>query len=436
MIIRCLYDKLLPIEELKKKFHPKNRNQHPPEQITRLAKILKYQGARSPAKISNQSDLITTGHGRILAAEEAGWEAYPVNFQDYDNEDQEYADLQADNSVAAWAELDLAGINADLGDLGPDFDIDLLGIKDFVLEPAEKLDPGCDEDEVPEHVEPKTCLGDIYSLGNHRLMCGDSTSIDAVEKLMNGEKAELCFTSPPYGDQREYNDKSLNLDIEHISGFIIVSNHIVNYYAIVLGLMRKDGAVFPYWDTFIKTANNCDLKLLSWNIWNKMNDVLMFSFNLMFAVNHEWIFVFGKESKKLIPTVPNKHGGEYHDHLGVRQKDGTKKKMGAVTIREFSQLRTIIDVTPQKARNNDFDHPAMFSVELPERYIEAIVEMDGIVYEPFGGSGTTLIACEKTNRRCFMMELDPHYCDIIVARGEKYTDKKAELLKPDEANVG
>jgi hypothetical protein len=181
MEVKCLYDSLIPVSKITP--HPKNRNQHSKEQIERLAKILKYQGWRYPIKISNQTGFITSGHGRLYAAIENGWKEVPVNFQDYESDDQEYADLQADNSIASWAELDLSGINSDIGDLGPDFDIDLLGIKDFVLEPADKLEPQCDEDEVPEHVEPKIKHGDIYKLGSHRLMCGDSTVIDDVDKL-------------------------------------------------------------------------------------------------------------------------------------------------------------------------------------------------------------------------------------------------------------
>jgi hypothetical protein len=133
--IRCAFTKLIPISDLKEKFHPKNRNRHPEEQLKRLAQILEYQGARAPAKISNLSGFLTAGHGRVLAAELAGWDTYPVDFQDYDSEEQEYADLQADNAIALWAELDLSGINSDLGELGPDFNLDLLGLKNFSLDP-------------------------------------------------------------------------------------------------------------------------------------------------------------------------------------------------------------------------------------------------------------------------------------------------------------
>lgn len=136
MKVRCLYDKLVPISDLKP--HPKNRNKHPKEQIERLAKILDYQGVRYPAKVSNLSGCITSGHGRIEAAKLNGWTEFPVNFQDYDDEAQEYADVQADNAIASWAELDFSGINADLGDLGPELDLEMLGIRSFTVDAAER----------------------------------------------------------------------------------------------------------------------------------------------------------------------------------------------------------------------------------------------------------------------------------------------------------
>jgi DNA modification methylase len=136
MQVHCAHDGLVPIDELQP--HPKNRNNHPPEQIDRLAAILRYQGFRYPIKVSRLSGFITSGHGRLEAARLNGWAHVPVSYQEYESEEQEYADLTADNAIASWSELDLSGINADLGDLGPDFDIDMLGLKDFVLEPSEK----------------------------------------------------------------------------------------------------------------------------------------------------------------------------------------------------------------------------------------------------------------------------------------------------------
>jgi hypothetical protein len=132
MKVHCAHDQLVPISELRS--HPKNRNKHPPKQITRLAKVLEYQGFRYPVKVSRLSGYVTSGHGRIEAARKNGWTEVPVNYQDYESEEQEYADVQADNAIASWAELDLSGINDDLKDLGPDFDIDLLGIENFKLD--------------------------------------------------------------------------------------------------------------------------------------------------------------------------------------------------------------------------------------------------------------------------------------------------------------
>lgn len=180
--------------------HPKNRNTHSEDQIDRLCRIIEYQGFRDPLIISNRSGLLISGHGRLEAAKKLGIQELPVTFQDFESDEQEYAAMVSENSIASWAELDLSGINSDLGDLGPDFDIDLLGIKDFVLEPVEKLDPQCDEDDVPGMPsEPRTKRGDIYQLGRHRLMCGSSIEITAMDALMAGVVADLLVTDPPYG---------------------------------------------------------------------------------------------------------------------------------------------------------------------------------------------------------------------------------------------
>lgn len=136
--IHCAYDRLVPIDEIK--ISPKNRNVHSNEQIEMLAKIIKANGVRRVLTVSNLSGLLTVGHGRLAAMRKLGMSMVPVNFQDYANSDLEYADMVADNAIASWAELDMAGINFDLADLGPDFDLDLLGIKDFHLDMSEKDD--------------------------------------------------------------------------------------------------------------------------------------------------------------------------------------------------------------------------------------------------------------------------------------------------------
>lgn len=146
--IHCLFDEMVKPSKLKK--HPKNRNKHPKEQIERLAKILSYQGFRYPIKVSKLSGFITSGHGRAEAAKLLKLTEIPVVYQDYESDEQEYADVQSDNAIASWSELDLSDINTDIQDLGPDFDIDLLGIKNFTIDVAEKVNKG---DENSEWVE-------------------------------------------------------------------------------------------------------------------------------------------------------------------------------------------------------------------------------------------------------------------------------------------
>jgi DNA modification methylase len=377
--IHCAYDELLKISDLKP--HPKNRNQHPQDQIERLAKVIEYQGIRSPIKVSNLSGFITAGHGRLMALKLLGLTTAPVNYQAYDNETQEYADLQSDNAIASWAELDLSSINTDILELGPDFDIDLLGIKDFVLEPAEKFEAQCDEDQVPEDVDTRSKLGDIWQLGRHRLMCGDSTSVDAVEKLMNGEKADMVFTDPPYG---------MNLD----TNYAVTSRVIGKTYKPVIGDDQNFDPRFFF--EYFKLAREhfwwgadyyCEHipKGGAWVVWDKKKEDLDESIGTGFELC--W------------------------------SREPHKRMLARFLWSGFTA----------KERNETRVHPTQKPIALVEWFFERWGKTDDSVVDLFGGSGSTLIACEKTNRKCFMMELDPHYCDVILTRWEKYTGKQAEL---------
>ncbi len=164
--IHCKYDKLIPWRELKP--HPKNRNKHPKEQIERLTKLIKYQGVRAPIVVSNLSGYIVKGHGTLDAlkpiCQEFNVVTVPVVYQDFEDAEQEYAFLQSDNAVASWAELDLAGINADIGELGPDFDIDLLGIEGFTVDVADKYSET--DIEVGERGEPTDNSADVSQCPN------------------------------------------------------------------------------------------------------------------------------------------------------------------------------------------------------------------------------------------------------------------------------
>ncbi len=397
MKINCLYDKLIPVSELKA--HPDNANKHPKEQIERLAKILDYQGWRYPIKVSKQTGFITSGHGRLAAAIYNNWQEVPVNYQDYDSNEQEYADVQSDNAIASWAELDLSIINKGLENLGPDFDIDLLGIKNFEIDVADK-ELGDEEDCPKPPVEPKTKRGDIYKLGDHRLMCGDSTMIDDVEKLMNGEKADMVFTDPPYGvdydgghaEKGKRREKLANDD----------STEIYNGSVPMMSAFSNPKAAMYLWFSdskaqrvlqVLQVLQDNGYETRNWIIWNK-NMAQFGAIGAQYKSKHEpCIYAF---KKKEAPFW-----------------DGPNNEVSVWDI--------------SRASKNEF-HPTQKPVELSERAINNSCPKGGIVLDLFGGSGSTMIGSEKTSRKAMIMELNPAYCDVIVARWEKYTGKKAELI--------
>lgn len=385
MIVHCPHDAMVSVKELKP--NPLNRNSHPKDQIERLAKILEYQGWRYPIKVSKRSGLITSGHGRLEAAKLLKLKEVPVSFQDYTDEAQEYADTVSDNSIASWSELDLSGINSDMVDLGPDFDLDLLGIKDFVLEPVEKLEPQCDEDEVPDALpDPKVVKGEVYILGKHRLMCGDSTAITDVERLMNGKKADMVFTDPPYG---------MNLKTDYGSSMKEdLQGRSKKNYRPVLG----DDQEFQFLDAYALVEYvpeqfwfGADYycahlpKGGSWFVWDKKTTD---SLQKMFGADFELCWSKKKHEREIARVT-------WSGPFGHNKKDDGASKV----------------------------HPTMKPVKLIEWFFLRCGAAS--VLDLFGGSGSTLIACEKTDRECFMMELDPHYCGVILDRWQKFTGKKA-----------
>ena len=346
---------------------------------------MKHQGWRSPIVVSKRSGFITKGHGRLMAAKLNSWTQVPVDMQDYANEADEYADIVADNKIAELAETDMSMVNSEAMELPDDFDLELLGIPDFEIIETENLEPGCDEDAVPEYVEPKTKLGDIYSLGNHRLMCGDSTSIDAVEKLMDGRKADMVFTDPPYGVDYKgiYNDSRDGLTD-------LLSQSFDNF-----SLSMKPGA-----SIYVFHSDKCA---------DKFHEEFRKRFHFSSMVI--WVkpsLVMGQSDYQ-----------SRHEPLIYGWKEGAKHFWGSdrkqTSILEFG-------------RESHEGHTTPKPVDLISYALNNSSEKESNILDLFGGSGSTLIACEKTNRKCFMMELDPHYCDVIVARWEKYTGKKAELL--------
>lgn len=360
---------LMPIDSLI--FNPKNNNSHPKEQIERLEKLITYQGFRNPVVVSKRSGFVIAGHGRIEAARNIGMKEVPVMVQDFENEAQEYAYLTSDNAIQSWSSLDLSKVNTEMLDLGPDFDIDLLGIKDFVIEPIEKFDPKCDEDEVPEVEHPITRRGDIWLLGNHRVMCGDSTMIDDVEKLMRGTYPDLIHTDPPYG----------------------------------MNAVSKSSVLKKNYGTDIHGDDN--------------PDIAKSAFNLIYGLfpNAKQIWWGANYYCSVLPDsecwiVWDKNNGE---------SDQTDCELA------WANFRSVVRQFTQASEKTNRVHPTQKPVSLTEWIMKRFKLTSKTVADFFGGSGSTLIAAEKNGLVCFSMEYDEKFCDVIIKRWEQYTGKKAIL---------
>ena len=401
--IHCKYDKLVNPNKLKN--HPKNRNKHPQAQIDRLAELYKYHGIRHPIIVSKKTGFVVAGHGRKLAAIRAGIKEYPVVYQDFTSDEAEYAFIQADNAIAFWAELDLAGINTDMADLGPDFNIEMLAIENFTLDMSDKDSDTSDEDHVPEIKKtPITIAGNIYELGRHRLMCGDSTSAEDFKLLMGEEIAEITFTSPPYNvgktptnnkqkEQKYLNDSDNKSTGEYLSFLEAFTRNCLMFseytFVNIQSLSGNKTALIDY--LYALKESYADSI-----IWDKEHSPPAIEKNCMNS-QFEFIHVFSKKANRKIGTkefrgtVPNVY----------RQGSGKDK--------EFAS-----------------QHKATFPVSFAEYFINTFC--NNSVLDPFGGTGSTLIACEKTNRKCFTMELEPAYCDLIVDRWESYSGERALLV--------
>lgn len=398
----------------------KNANNHTDEQIKRLCKLIEHNGFRDPLIISKRSGFLICGHGRLICAKKLKLETVPVIYQDFRDEAEEYQFMVAHNAIAkdSWASINLSKVNTEMLDLGPDFDIDLLGIKDFVIEPIEKFDPLTDEDEVPEVVHPIARRGDIWLLGNHRLMCGDSTMIDDVEKLMNGEKADMVFTDPPYGVsiKGKYTGSIKNDDLRdnQLEEFLTENNNCIRVFC--------SGAIYICYEIL----NSVEF----FNAYSKPDEVIIWNKDsASFYSDNKWNRKFEAIMYFSNGTNPNVKGENNVWDFPKSSSFNNKDENGL----RFNQ-----------EGNSCVAHPTTKPYLLPAKAIEASSKKNELILDTFTGSGATLIACEKTQRRFCGMELDEKYCDVIINRWQNFTGKKATLeltgqtyeeLKKERENV-
>lgn len=353
--------------------HPKNMNSHSPEQIERLCKLIKYQGFRNPIVVQKGTNLIVAGHGRQMAAKKMGLEKVPVTYQEFESDAQLYAYLVSDNAIAAWSELDLGAINTEMLDLGPDFDIDMLGLKDFAIEPAEKYDEAF-QDEVPETLpEPKVVRGEVYILGKHRLMCGDSTLFDDVERLTETKNVDMVFTDPPYGIGFKYNSHKDSTGDEYMDFCRDWFQNLITKAEFIV--ISTGWAYNKFWYSY--DPKDC----FYWICKNKRTGGSVSHFRKV-----EPLFIWGK------PT--NRYNFDF-----------------------FEQ-------TTQIEKELKGQHTCPKPVALIESILEGC-KKSGVVLDVFGGSGTTMIASEKLGLASRLMEMDERYCGVILDRWQNFTGKKA-----------
>jgi len=288
------------------------------------------------------------------------------------------------------------------------------------LPPPEPQDGLTDPDAVPEPpAEPVTKPGDVWVMGEHRLLCGDSTKAECVETLMQGEKAGLCFTSPPYAQQRDYTEASDCTDwdglMQGVFGVLPMTDD--GQVLVNLGLIHRDGEWVPYWDGWIEWMREQGWRRFGWYVWDQGHG-LRGDWNGRLAPSHEWVFHFNQHAVSATKWVDAKHAGEQGGVL--RNAAGGFSDVTDPTIQDHKIPDSVIRAGRQKG--GIAGHPAPFSVALAEHVVQS---WPGDTYEPFSGSGTTIIACEQLGRKARAIEIAPVYVDVAVRRWQQFTGKQA-----------
>ena len=385
--------------------YARNSRTHSDAQVAQIAASIKEFGFTNPVLIDETGSIIA-GHGRVMAARKLAIADVPSIRLTHLTDAQKKAYVIADNKLAlnaGWDDEMLAVELSDLKDM--DFNLDLTGFSaeeiDTLLTPT-IVDGLTDEDAVPEVPEaPVTILGDVWLLGKHRLMCGDSTSIDAVEKLMDGQKAQTFFIDPPYGDNVGGLRTKTAKEREPGKGLVKRVSFIANdkeidwleeVFNLVPEFLEKENTklVFFKWDRFeqIKSMAAVFGEPSALCVWDRVRKASSF---FRFQPQHELCFHWGNQADK----------------------------------KEIADLSNVWRVP--KELEMKIVHPTVKPMAIIEPALRVTTKLGKIVLDLFGGSGTTLIAAEGSGRIAYLMELDPKYCDVIVQRWQEFTGQTATL---------
>jgi len=397
-----------------------NAKQHPKDQIEKIKRSIQEFGFVSPCIIDREMNIIA-GHGRVEAAKALGMETVPCVFVEGLTEEQRKAYILADNrltELGGW-DMDLVGIELrELATAG--FDIDLTGfeIDDVQIQDIEDIDLDGEEEEPEPGLPPIAKYGDVWQLGDHRLMCGDSTNPADVDRLMAGRKADLLETDPPY-----------NVDYEGAEGKIENDNmERSEFYQFLLAAFQnaynamRPGAVFYIWHPdsggldFRSAAESSGLPIRQNVIWVKSS------------------FTIGRQDYQWRhePCLYGWKEGAAHYFIDLRTL-GTANEYDRLEEMDRDELieayRGLLDsistIAHERKPSRSQLHPTMKPLSLIKKQIRNSSQEGDLVLDLFGGSGTTLVACEEMGRTCYMMEYDPHFCDVTIRRWEEQTGQKA-----------
>ena len=469
----CAYDKLVDPKDLVG--NPRNPNQHPKDQIKLLAHIIQSQGWRAPITVSVQSGYVVRGHGRLAAALEFGAGSVPVDYQNYSNEAEEWADLIADNRLSELSEVD----NTKIADLIAEMDTgevpviltgysedEIANILDAIAGEGDGEADGADAPTDPPEI-PMSRPGDLWLLGNHRVLCGSATSPEDVKRLMGGAKAHCVFTDPPYGvsytggvgktwdairDDNKTGDDLMGTLL--IPAFRNMAEHTTDtaaFYIWYASVMRRD------FEDAMTAAGLIEKQQI---VWVKNNFQMG---HADYHWGHEPCFYaekagqhshfYGDRTNQTVWRVNQRlknaiaatitGGIVITDGSGgkmfIMEKPPKDKKTRYIRLGEndtaylFSESK---DSTAwEVSKETGYEHPTQKPVELAMRAIQNSTQEGEIVLDLFGGSGTTLIGAEMTRRTAYLTELEPKYVDVIVNRYSRITGNIAGICVRDGVEI-
>lgn len=410
------------------------------EAVDTVAKSIQEFGFKNPL-IIDSAGTVWCGNTRLKAARKLGIKEVPCIVADDLTEEQIRKLALIDNKSSEIAEWDFELLKDELADLDmSEFDLDW-GIDEALGIEKEVREDNFDVDEaIPE--EPKAKLGDIYQLGEHRLMCGDSTKEEDVAKLMDGAKADMVVTDPPYNvniGQGGCSIMSMRIQHHRQDGATIKNDNMEDdeFYEFLLKAFRnintslKDGGAFYIWhadDTkgliFREAMNDAELQIRQTLIWNKNRLV-------MGRQDYQWKHepcLYGWKDGAGHYFVDDRTQTTVIEDKGIDLKKLKKEEMLKL-LQEIYSDKVSTTIINEDRPNVSEEHPTMKPIKLFARQIKNSSRIDEIVLDLFGGSGTTIIACEQLKRKAYMMEFDPHYVDVIIKRWEDFTGKKAVKVK-------